>query len=101
MAQTLEAPTRKQTLTYEEFLEREWGNPHVEWVDGEVVEMSPVGRTHGNQGAWLISILDSLVEANGLGEIQYDPFQMKTAPDLPGRAPDIIFISNENLHRLH
>lgn len=26
---------------------------------------------------------------------------MKTGPDLPGRAPDILFVATEHLHRLH
>src|SRR2546429_3178880 len=94
-------PSARTKITYEEFLDTEWENQHVEWVDGEVIEMSPVGRSHTKEGSWLISVLEALVEHNSCGEILYDPFQMKTGPGLPGRAPDIIFVATENLHRLH
>jgi Uma2 family endonuclease len=35
-----------------------------------------------------------------LGEICYDPFQMKTGPDLPGRAPDLVFVAKRNSSRI-
>lgn len=40
------------------------------------------------------------VEAKKLDVIRSAPFQMKTGPDLHGRAPDIIFLRNENLGML-
>jgi Uma2 family endonuclease len=46
-------------------------------------------------------VLDLFVQAHRLGEIRSDPFQMKTGPDLPGRAPDILFVAKANLPRLH
>ena len=39
-------------------------------------------------------------EDNELGEVEYDPFQMKTAPHLPSRAPDILFVAKEHFDRL-
>jgi len=36
----------------------------------------------------------------GAGRVLYEPFQMKTGPELPGRSPDLFFVSNENLGRL-
>lgn len=62
--------------------------------------MTPISEGHQGVGAWLISILNSYVEEKNMGRILYDPFQMKTAPDLPGRAPDIVFVSNASLPRL-
>jgi Uma2 family endonuclease len=35
-----------------------------------------------------------------LGELRRDPFNMKTGPKLPGRAPDILFVAKKNLKRL-
>src|SRR5204863_2715109 len=35
-----------------------------------------------------------------LGAVRADPFQMKTGPKLPGRAPDILFVAKKNAHRL-
>jgi len=36
------APRSSRKLTYEEFLDWPGENQHIEWVDGEVIEMSPV-----------------------------------------------------------
>jgi Uma2 family endonuclease len=87
-------------MTYHEFLRRDWENPHVEWVDGEVVMMAQISEEHNEVGRFLITILGHFNEANDLGTIRYDPFQMKTGPKLPGRAPDILFVARKNSHRL-
>jgi Uma2 family endonuclease len=99
-------------MTYEEFLAWADEDVHAEWVDGEVefinLEVDPqtgewmvsVSRTHTRIGRFLILILQAFVEAFGLGEIFYEPYQMKTGPDLPGREPDVLFVAKENLYRL-
>jgi Uma2 family endonuclease len=87
-------------MTYEEFLEWDFENPHVEWVDGEVVMMAPVSDEHQDVRGFLFALLKYFIEEHDLGRLLDDPFQMKTGPDLPGRAPDVQFISNKNLGRL-
>jgi len=87
-------------LSYEEFLKWDGENQHVEWVDGEVIPMAPVGDAHQDLGGWLFSLLRFFNDANGLGAIRYETFQMKTGPDLPGRCPDILFVAKRNLSRL-
>lgn len=87
-------------VTYEEFLSLDGENQHVEWVNGEVVAMAPVSTEHQLIARFLVSILSAYVEVRELGETLFDPFQMKTGPDLPGRAPDLLFIAKENLGRL-
>jgi Uma2 family endonuclease len=93
------APSIPAKISYEEFLER-YDAEHVEWVNGEVVAMAPVSDEHSDVGGFLIAVLRAFVEANKLGVIRYEPFQMKTGPDLPGRSPDVIFIAKKNLSRL-
>jgi len=87
-------------ISFEEFLE--WGgeNQHVEWVNGEIIEMAPVGDAHQALGLWLITLLKLFVDSHDLGAIRYETFQMKTGPDLPSRAPDILFVAKRNLSRL-
>lgn len=97
-AQAIHAPPDR--MTYEEFLCWQGENQHVEWVNGEVVVMPPVSGDHQDASLFLLTILSAFVEANQSGVIRYEPFQMKVGPDLPGCAPDILFVSNENLHRL-
>jgi len=86
-------------ITYEDFLEREWDDPHVEWVDGQVIMMAPISDEHDDVAGLLYSLLRAFVEKRGLGVVKHDPFQMKTGPKLPGRAPDILFLAKKNLAR--
>jgi Uma2 family endonuclease len=94
-------PVPTELMTYEQFLDWLDDKTHAEWVDGKVVPMSPINGLHDRLVAFLDSLMQLLLEAHPLGKVRGDPFQMKTGPNLPGRAPDLIFIANENLSRLH
>jgi len=93
MTQQLKSPSlSKRKLTYEEFIEWDGENQHVEWVNGEVVAMAPVGDSHQDLAGFLLALLRIYVKHYDLGTVRQDPYQMKTGPDLPGRAPDIFFV---------
>src|SRR5919198_1118445 len=94
------APALTQQMTYEEFLARADGDTYTEWVNGEVVYMSPVSNEHQAVGLFLLNVISCFVEVHNLSVVRYDPFQMKTGPNLPGRAPDILFVATPNLSRL-
>src|SRR2546428_6400733 len=94
-------PAPAERMTYEQFLEWLDDETHAEWVDGWVVPMSPIGGLHDQLVAFLRALMRLFLEAHPVGQDRGDPFQMKTGPDLPGRAPDLIFIASENLSRLH
>jgi Uma2 family endonuclease len=98
---TVDQTARCVSLSYDDFLNSSWGNSHVEWVEGKVVPMSPISREHSDVGLFLIRLLSQFVEGHQLGVVMYDPFQMKTGPELAGRAPDILFLANAHLDRLH
>jgi Uma2 family endonuclease len=87
-------------MTYEEFLEWAGEERYAEWVDGEVIYMRPVSDKHQFVSGFLLSLIRFFVETENLGVLLFDPFQMKTAPHLNGRAPDILFVANENLARI-
>ncbi len=87
-------------MTYEEFLAWADEDTWAEWVDGEVIMMSPVSKLHQQLGLFLLLLLQHFVESHQLGTVLYEPFQMKTGPELPGRSPDIIFVRREHLDRL-
>lgn len=87
-------------MSYEEFLSSPSVAPHSEWVNRKVIPMSPVSKEHQHIAGFLLTLLRFFVEERRLGEICHDPFQMKTGPELPGRAPDILFVRTENLSRL-
>lgn len=87
-------------MTYEEFLA--WADEDIwaEWVDGEVMILTSASDWHQNVAGFLTALLRHFVEAHDAGVIRFAPFQMKSAPDLPGREPDILFIAREHLDRL-
>lgn len=87
-------------MTYQEFLTAIPDDIHAEWVNGEVVLMTPISRVHQDLGRFLLNLTSYFVEAHQLGSVQYEPFQMKTSPKLPGRSPDILFVASEHLDRL-
>ncbi len=101
--QVLTPPTRplpKGRISYEQFLQWLDEDTWAEWVDGEVKLMSPISGTHQRVGAFLIAVLQLYINHYRLGVLHYEPFQMKTGADLPGRSPDILFVRHENQHRL-
>src|SRR5215213_9804548 len=87
------APGPRPRMSYQDFLRSEPdGEPsHAEWVDGEVVMIAPVSDEHDDVAGFLYAALRSYVEHHRLGVVKHDPYQMKTGPKLPGRAPDILF----------
>ena len=84
-----------EPISYEEFLE--WCNEDTwaEWVNGKVIILSPASRRHQELVRFLLQILNFFAEERGLGVVLCAPFQMKTGPDLPGREPDLLFVSKE------
>jgi Uma2 family endonuclease len=98
-----ETNTRQTTpakMTYEEFLARADEDVPAEWVDGEVILMSPASKRHQRLVSFLTSVLQLFVEANQSGVVLLAPFQMKLASRPSGREPDVLFISSERLDRL-
>ncbi|HSE46273.1 MAG TPA: Uma2 family endonuclease [Gemmatimonadales bacterium] len=89
----------KPTVSFEEFLELTT-DQHAEWVEGEILPMAAVSIEHTQITAFLLALIRAYVEEHDLGMVAFDPFVMKTGPDLPARAPDIMFIAKANLGRL-
>jgi Uma2 family endonuclease len=96
-AQTIrrEAPPGK--MTYEEFLAWADEDTWAEWVDGEVIVLTPASTRHQQIASFLDRVLGLYAEQGNLGIVLTAPFQMKLER---GREPDLIFISREHLDRL-
>lgn len=92
------SPAKPPRMSYEEFLQ--WAGEDVlaEWVDGEVIMMSPASNQHQDLVRFLTAVLSIYVETQGLGVIRPAPFQMKL--ERSGREPDLLFVANEHLNRL-
>lgn len=97
----LPAPSGKVKLTYEQFLEQLDEDTLAEWVDGEVVYLSPAALEHQDTGDFLTAVIRTYVQKYNLGRVVSAPFQMRLLRTERGREPDILFVSKENLHRLH
>lgn len=97
MAQ-IEAPTKK--MTYEEFLAWCDEDTWAEWVDGEVVIVSPASLPQQEIKRLLVSVLQTYVEQHDLGTVLDAPFQMRLAELQRGREPDVLFVAKEHLNRL-
>lgn len=83
-------------MTYEEFLV--WADStHAEWVDGEVVIVSPVSVRHQEILGFLYKLLQVYVEYQELGTVLQAPFQMRLQN---GREPDLLFVAAQNRQRL-
>lgn len=93
---TAQAPIKKMSV--EEFLQWLNEDTHAEWVNGEVLLMSPISFEHQEVARFLLKVLSEFVDVKGTGVICYEPFQMRLANS--SRSPDILFVSNANLQRL-
>src|SRR5947207_1485885 len=63
-------------MTYEEFLAWDDGR-HAEWVDGEVILISPASDQHQDLVGFLYTLLRHFAEMHDLGRVLIAPFQMK------------------------
>jgi Uma2 family endonuclease len=90
----------ERPLTYEEFLAWADDKTFAEWVDGEVIVMSPVSLPHAEISLFLARLLSDFSEAHNLGQVLTAPFQMRLRNVERGREPDILFVAQEHLARL-
>jgi Uma2 family endonuclease len=91
-------PLPEGKISYEQFLEWLDEDTWAEWVDGEVILMSPVNDEHQSLAMYLKVMMGFYVNSGGLGTVLDEPFQMKSGSNLPGRSPDILFVSAERQH---
>jgi Uma2 family endonuclease len=87
-------------MTYLEYQQRFDEDAHVEWVDGEaIVFMSPNTR-HQRIVDYLTMLLGIFIRVYNLGELFEAPYAMRIHPDGNVREPDILFVAQENAHRI-
>ena len=97
-----ELPTPpKQKMTWEEFLSWTDGEHPAEWVNGEIIMTMPAGARHQEVVYFLLSLLKRYVRSEKLGRVLFAPFLMRLPFKPSGREPDILFIEQRHLARLH
>jgi len=82
-------------VSFEEFLEWLDEDTLAEWVDGEIIMMSPASDQHQDLLEFLITILRFFNEANQLGWVRVAPFVMRTNVRPSGRELDLLFVTRE------
>lgn len=92
---TLSAPS----ISFEEFLEQ-YDGVHCEWVDGKVIEMSPVSRLHQDIGGFLFSLMKFYAAKHDLGQVYDQTFLIRLPSRRAGREPDVMFVSKAKENRL-
>lgn len=87
-------------MTEEEFVA--WADEDVqaEWVDGEVIIMSPSSLRHVRLAGWMMRLLSEFVERKALGEIIGPEFMIRLASLRRRRVPDLLFVSNDRANLL-
>ncbi len=84
-------------LSYEEFLAWCGEDTWAEWIDGEVILLSPASRRHQELFGFLANLLSIYVQSHDLGTLLTAPFQMYLAALRRGREPDLLFIAKGRL----
>jgi Uma2 family endonuclease len=90
------APRRH--MTEEEFVA--WCDEEdvrAEWVDGEVIVMSPVSRRHSTLFFFLAKLVSEFSMKRDLGEVHGPEFFVRFSGLRSLRLPDLLFVSKERL----
>jgi Uma2 family endonuclease len=87
------ARPRLRRMTEREFVD--WCEPGTwaEWVDGEVVVISPVSFRNAEVAAFLFHLLRMFIDEFDLGTVLTEPFQIRFGRLKRRRSPDVFFIS--------
>lgn len=89
-----------EDVPYEEFLEADYGDVHVEWVYGKVVEMPGISDEHDEIVRFIEILLFAFLEETDGGRIFQDPRLMDLGDSLPRRAPDLQVLLPESFHKI-
>jgi len=85
-------------MTFEEFLAWADEDTWAEWVDGEVVPLTPASRRHQLVADFLLDLLRNYTALQGLGLVFSAPFLVRLPLASPrGREPDLIFVHRDRL----
>lgn len=90
-------PTR---MSEEEFVRWATSETRAEWVNGEVIIMSPVNPEHARINRWMAHLLELFVDRSGLGMIVGPDVMVRLAEQHRRRAPDLVFVAKEHADRV-
>jgi Uma2 family endonuclease len=93
-------PHPGRRMTEEEFVAWCDDKTRAEWVDGEVIIMSPANLQHVRLNQFLGAVLREFVESQAVGEVVGPEFQVRLASQRRRRVPDILFVATAHADRL-
>lgn len=99
MEQTNVATLSPPKMTFEEFLAWADEDTWAEWVNGEVIIMSPATGRHQDISKFFTLLLEAYLSEHPVARLWYAPFLMRLPMKSSGREPDIIVLLNEHLDR--
>jgi Uma2 family endonuclease len=97
------APLREPPgpMTAEAFYEWCDEDTRAEWVDGEVIVLSPTSNRHHQIIRFLSIVIQAWVDARDLGQLFQEVFLIRLyTPARRERVPDLMFVRREHLDRV-
>ncbi|MGB9662505.1 MAG: Uma2 family endonuclease [Moorellaceae bacterium] len=94
-------PLPRDKMSFEEF--QVWCDEDTwaEWVDGEVIILTPATRKHQEIKGFLYSLIREFLYSPKAGRVLDAPFLVQLPETLRrGREPDLLYVSAERLHLL-
>jgi Uma2 family endonuclease len=92
-------PPPPAPVSWDDFLAWLDEDTFAEWVDGEIVEMSPASDEHQFILGFLYRLLMHLVDEGLPGAVYLAPFPMRLTSHRTGREPDLLFVRAQSLSR--
>jgi len=81
-------------VTFEAYMQ-DFAADFAEWVQGDVIKMSPVTVEHDGLFQFIIRLLRDYLDETDEGILRVAPFVMKITPSSPAREPDLQIILKE------
>src|SRR5215203_30294 len=91
---------RKFVMSDIEFLQQLNVEIHTEWIDGEAIVFMPPTTRHQRIVSFLHLLIGTFLQVFRYGELFEAPYAMRIEPNGPIREPDLLYIANENAHRI-
>jgi Uma2 family endonuclease len=89
----LPQPHPGRRMSEQEFAEWVGEKTRAEWVDGEVIVMSPVNFDHNVFVNWLHKVVGVYVEVKGLGALHGPEYMVRLPRQRRRRLPDVFFVA--------
>ena len=82
-------------IAFEDYLEQYDGR-RAEWVNGEVIAMSPVTVDHERKRKYLLMVFEAYFALRPIGQVLGEPVVMRLSARPSGREPDLFIHLNNN-----